>query len=134
MFTAKTFLKYSKRRNIELLFPKNIIKSLPPNNDKFLEKVKQGFNHYTNYKKFNTLTQENNRYYEFGAGRTLTIPLTMSFLDFEVSCVDIRKLIIPTLVNDSLNKFQLNKNKLPFNLKTEIVVNNKNKYTKQLDG
>lgn len=130
-FKYKCFLQriFSNIPNGEILnyyFQKNITKSLPPDNNKFLEKVSQGFSHYKNYKDYNQLINKNNRYYEFGAGWTLTIPLTMSFLNFEVFCVDIRKLIIPVLIYDSLNKFDLNKDKLPFKLDTEIVIINKN--------
>lgn len=128
------FSDIPKGETLNYYFQKNVTKSLPPNNVKFLEKVNQGFNHYKNYKDYNKLTQKNNRYYEFGAGWTLTIPLTMSFLDFEVFCVDIRKLIIPTLINDSLNKFQLNKNELPFKLEKEFVVDNKNVLNNLIDN
>jgi SAM-dependent methyltransferase len=128
------FSNIPKGETLNYYFQKNVTKSLPSNNDKFLEKVNQGFNHYKNYKDYNKLTQKNNRYYEFGAGWTLTIPLTMSFLDFEVFCVDIRKLIIPSLINDSLNKFQLNKNELPFKLETEFVISNKNVLNNLIDN
>lgn len=128
------FSNIPKGETLNYYFQKNVTKSLPPNNAEFLEKVKQGFDHYENYKDYNKLIQKNNRYYEFGAGWTLTIPLTMSFLDFRVFCVDIRKLIIPTLINDSLNKFQLNKNELPFKLETEFVVNNKNVLNHLIDN
>ena len=128
------FSNIPKGETLNYYFQKNVAKSLPPNNDKFLEKVNTGFNHYKNYKDYNKLTQKNNRYYEFGAGWTLTIPLTMSFLGFKVFCVDIRKLIIPSLINDSLNKFQLNKNELPFKLETEIVISNKNVLNNLIDN
>jgi predicted SAM-dependent methyltransferase len=128
------FSNIPKGETLNYYFQKNVIKSLPPNNEKFLEKVNKGFNHYKNYKDYNKLTQKDNRYYEFGAGWTLTIPLTMSFLDFQVFCVDIRKLVIPSLINDSLNKFQLNKNELPFKLETEFVISNKNVLNNLIDN
>lgn len=115
-------------------FQRNVTKSLPPNNDEFLEQVNQGVHHYENYQHYNKLTQKNNRYYEFGAGWTLIIPLTMSFLGFQVCCVDIRKLIIPSLVHDSLNKFQLNKNELPFELVTEFATKDKNVLNNLIDN
>ena len=128
------FSNIPKGEKLNYFFQKNVTKSLPPNNDKFVKKVNQGFNHYKNYKDYNKLARINNRYYEFGAGWTLIIPLTMTFLDFKVFCVDIRKLIIPSLVNDILNKFQLNKNELPFKLETEIVISNKNVLNNLIDN
>lgn len=111
---------------LNYFFQKHITKSLPPSDKAFLEKVNKAVNHYNNYKEYNQLITKNNKYYEFGAGQTLTVPLTMAFLNFEVFCVDITKLIFPELINDSLNKFHLNKDELPFNLETDILVNNNN--------
>lgn len=120
------FSNIPKGETLNYFFQKNITKSLPLNDDNFLIKVNQGFDHYKYFKDYNKLTQKSNRYYEFGAGFDLIIPLTISFLEFKVFCVDIRKLITPSLITDSLNKFELNKNKLPFKLNKKIVVSNKN--------
>lgn len=120
------FSNIPKGEMLNYYFQKNVTKSLPPNNNKFLIKVNSGYNHYKNYKDYNQVTKKINRYYEFGAGWTLTVPLTMSFLNFEVFCIDIRKLIILELINDSLKKFQLNINKLPFILDRKTIINNEN--------
>ena len=122
----KIFSNIPKGEMLNYYFQKNVTKSLPYNNNKFLKQVDFGFDHYKNYKDYNQLIKRNNRYYEFGAGWTLTIPLTISLLNFEVFCIDIKRLIIPELINDSLNKFYLNKNELPFKPETEIIVDNKN--------
>jgi SAM-dependent methyltransferase len=105
-----------KGESINYMFQKHITRSLPPNKDKFIGKVNDAFNHYENFTKHNELKILTNKYYEFGAGWTLTIPLAMSFLGFEVFCIDIRKLIVPELIIDTLEKFAQNKDKLPFKL------------------
>lgn len=105
---------------------------MPPSNKKFLHKVNTAYNHYQKFQKYNQLKTNNHKYYEFGAGWNLTIPLAISHLSFEVSCVDIKKLIIPELVNDTLKKFQLNKNELPFSINKEIKLGDNNKIIKTL--
>lgn len=95
------------------LFQRYVTKRLPPSNVKFLKKVNDGVQHYRNFKSHNKLTSPSGKYYEFGAGWTLTIPLTMSFLGFDVYCIDIRRLIIKDLIIGSLKKFDANKKNLP---------------------
>ncbi len=117
---------------LNYIFQKKITKTLPPNNDVFFEKVETAYCHYNNFKNHNKLMYTHGKYYEFGAGWTLTIPLSMTFLGFEVYCIDIRKLIIPDLINDSLNKFHINKNKLPFKFEKYVNPLNNNEILKAL--
>lgn len=119
------FSNIPKGEKANYLFQKYLIKSLPPNRSQFFHKVNTGFNHYKNYKEYNQLLTPNNTYYEFGAGQNLAIPLTMSLLNFEVHCIDIKKLIVTELIHDSLNKFHLYQNELPFSLETTIILDNK---------
>lgn len=118
---------------LNYIFQKKISKTLPPNDDVFIEKVETAYSHYINFKKYNELINTHGKYYEFGAGWTLTIPLTMTLLGFEVYCIDIRKLIIPQLINDSLNKFCLNKNRLPFIFEKNVTPVNNNEILKELN-
>ncbi len=94
------------------LFSRYITKNLNPSNQRFLHKVNEGFNHYNNFISFNKLEKNTFKYFEFGAGWTLTIPILISRLGFDVSCIDIRKLIIPSLIFDSINKFNYNNDKI----------------------
>jgi len=112
---------------LNYMFQKYISKSLPQKNDRFLRQVNEAFQHYSNFTKFNNLGNVENRYYEFGAGWDLTIPLTMSLLNLEVHCIDIEKLILPELICDSINKFEVNKENLPFKLKDVISCNDPDK-------
>jgi SAM-dependent methyltransferase len=89
---------------------------LPPSNDKFLIKVNEAYQHYINFTKHHKLENIKNMYYEFGAGWNLVVPISMTYLGFEVHCLDIRRLIIPELIRDSLHKFALNKDVIPFQL------------------
>ncbi len=117
---------------LNYIFQKKISKTLPPSTDVFIEKVETAYSHYNNFEKYNQLKHRQGNYYEFGAGWTLTIPLTMTLLGFEVYCVDIRKLIIPQLINDSLNKFSLNKDILPFKFDKDMSPLNNNEVLKEL--
>ena len=119
------FSNIPKGEKVNYLFQKYLVKSLPINRGQFFHKVNTGFNHYKNYVAYNQLLTPNHTYYEFGAGQNLAIPLTMSLLNFEVHCIDIKKLIVPELIYDSLSKFHLNKNELPFSLEIPIILDNK---------
>ena len=94
-------------------FSRYISKNLTPNNNRFLLKVNEGFNHLQNFNQFNQLENNTFNYFEFGAGYTLTIPIVISRMGYKVNCIDIRKLVVPELIYDSINKFKLNENKLP---------------------
>lgn len=94
-------------------FSRYITKNLTPNNDRFLLKVNEGFNHLQNFNQFNQIEKNTYNYFEFGAGWTLTIPIVISRMGYKVNCIDIRKLVVPELIYDSINKFKLNENNLP---------------------
>lgn len=125
-FLQTFFSNIPKGEKANYLFQKYFTKSLPPSYDQFLGKVTTAFNHYNNFKEHNQLSIKNNRYYEFGAGWNLIIPLAMSFLDFEVYCIDIKRLIIKELIDDSLYKFNFNRNNLPFHLNRPIILDKNN--------
>lgn len=101
---------------LNYFFQKYIARTFPPDNNYFLGKTAFAFLHYNNFLKYNKLEIRNGKYYEFGAGWTLEIPLSMGFLGFDVHCIDIRKLIVPELIMDTLAKFESNKDELPFRI------------------
>ena len=80
------------------LFSRYITKNLNPSNQRFLHKVNEGFNHYNNFISFNKLEYNTFKYFEFGAGWTLTIPILTCKLGFDFSSIEIRKLIIHILI------------------------------------
>ncbi|MGK7389370.1 MAG: methyltransferase domain-containing protein [Candidatus Cyclobacteriaceae bacterium M2_1C_046] len=119
------FSHLPRGEKINYLFQKHITKKLPPNKTYFLNKVSTAEKHFLNFKEYNKITKKKNTYYEFGAGSTLIIPLCMSHYGFEITCIDLRRLIIPELIIDTLNKIKENKNLLPFEvLKTNTSVLN----------
>lgn len=120
-FLQNIFSLFPNSETLNYFFIKYVTKSLPPNNEYFLNKVDVAFQHYQNFLNYNQLQSNGKKYYEFGAGWNLLIPLTISLLDFEVLCVDIRKLAKKELIRDSLNKFMHNEDRLPFEL---IKLNN----------
>jgi len=63
---------------------------------------------------FNSLDENSHKYYEFGAGWDLITPIAMGLLGFEVTCIDIRKLIFNQLIFDTINKFNNNIEQIPF--------------------
>lgn len=118
-FTYKCFLqnifsKIPKGETLNYFFQKYVTKSLPESNDSFMEKVGMSYNHYLKFKKYNTLAENSCKYYEFGAGWDLIGPITMGLIGFEVTCIDIKKLVFNSLIKDTLSKFNHNIEHLPF--------------------
>lgn len=113
-YLQKIISSIPRGEKINYLFQRFISKSLPRSNKEFLDKVNTAYQHYNNFKKYNKLECNSYKYYEFGAGWDLIIPLSMCCLNFDVYCIDIRKLATTKLITDSINKFQLNKSILPF--------------------
>jgi SAM-dependent methyltransferase len=113
---------------INYFFQRYVSKSFPIPNDVFLKRVNYGYEHYKNFIQFNRLVTNSNNYYEFGAGQTLIIPLTIAFLGFDVMCIDTRKLIVKKLINETIDKFKANVAVLPFKMMQGILqnINNEN--------
>ena len=98
---------------LNYLFQKNITKSLF-SKDRFFTKVNEAYEHYNKFCVCNKLENNSMRYYEFGAGWDLIIPISMSLLGFNVTCVDVNKLIFDKLIKDTIYKFHQYKGELPF--------------------
>jgi SAM-dependent methyltransferase len=96
------------------LIQKYVAKRLPGSNDHFLERVQLAYNHYLKFEKHNSLDENSVKYYEFGAGWDLISPISFALLEFEVTCIDIRKLIFSQLIEDTISKFNNNAEQLPF--------------------
>ncbi len=110
------FSKIPKGEVINYGFQKYVMRSLPVSDKFFLDKVNHAYNHYTKFQKYNSLEKNSQQYYEFGAGWDLITPIAMSLLGFEVTCIDIRRLIFNHLISDTLNKFNKNRERLPFSI------------------
>jgi len=117
------FSNLPKGEILNYLIQKYLTKGLPGSNDHFLERVELAYNHYLKFEKYHSVDENSHKYYEFGAGWDLISPISMALLGFEVSCIDIRKLIFNQLIADTVTKFRDNKGQLPFNLDHQELKN-----------
>ena len=102
------------------LFQKYITKSLF-SKDNFLLKVNEAYEHYSKFCVYNKLENNTMRYYEFGAGWHLIIPISMALLGLKVTCIDVRKLIFKELIKDTIYNFYRYKGKLPFTYNIDLT-------------
>jgi SAM-dependent methyltransferase len=102
---------------LNYFFQVYITKSFPPDDATFVHKSNMALLHYRNFNEYNRIEKKTGNYYEFGAGATLSIPLIMSHLGFNVYCIDIRKLIFPMLIRDSFKKLRVHHKMFPFDVK-----------------
>lgn len=105
----RLFSQLPHGERLNYCFQRWVTKSLPPSNDQFLDKVATARLHHGYFETYQQLARPSGKYYEFGAGWTLTVPMVMGLLGFESYCVDIRRLFYPDLVQDSIYKFYSNK-------------------------
>ena len=115
-FLQNIFSVLPRGEILNYFFQRYGTRALPVSNDSFLDKVELSYNHYLKFLKFNSLEENSQKYYEFGAGWDLIIPVSMGFLGFEVTCIDIRRLIFKQLISDTLLKFKSNMDHLPFTI------------------
>jgi SAM-dependent methyltransferase len=99
---------------LNYFFQKYVTRSLPVSNDSFLDKVRFSYDHYLKFMNLNSLYENSHKYYEFGAGWDLTTSIAMGLLGFEVTCIDIRKLVFNQLITDTITKFNNNIEHIPF--------------------
>lgn len=135
-FKTKAYLQMllsaiPKGENINYTLQKHITKSLPIPDYEFKVKLDTVFMHYTNYKKYcNEKDQTKCKYYEFGSGYDMVIPIGISLLGFgDLTCIDIRELVFPDLINNSVSRLNNYKDKFGKNadvLKDVPEVNKKN--------
>lgn len=114
-YLQKGFSILPKGEKINYFFQKHVTKSLPISDEDFVNKMKSVKFHYDNYVSNTAKPVQDSTYFEFGTGYDMTIPLAISLLGFkELTCIDIRFLVFPELVNDTLLRFSKLKDKLPF--------------------
>lgn len=87
-------------------FQKNITHSLPISDADFSEKIETVKLHFNNFSKYcGDKDPQNCKYYEFGSGYDMVIPIGISMLGFgNLTCIDIRELVFPDLINDSIKR------------------------------
>jgi SAM-dependent methyltransferase len=122
-YVQRFFSAIPNGEKLNYLFQKNITKTLPVSDSKFLFKVEMAIKHKDNFKTFNKLDKPSNNYYEFGAGWDLIIPIAISHLGYEVDVIDIRKLLVNDLVRDSIERFNNLNSKFPLEIVKKDTIN-----------
>lgn len=115
-FVQRFFSAIPNGEKLNYLFQKNITKTLPVSDAKFLFKVEMAVKHRDNFKTFNKVEKPSNNYYEFGAGWDLIIPIAICHLGYDVDVIDIRKLLVNELVTDSIQRFNNPNSKFPLDI------------------
>jgi len=116
-YLQKVLSKIHNGDRLNYLFQKFVTRNLPVSDSQFLAKIDIVMKHYHNFLEYNELKTDTGKYYEFGAGWDLIIPLSMSMLGLEVNCIDIRKLVKPELIINTITRLKSRKNHIPFKYK-----------------
>ena len=103
-FLQILFSNLYKGEMLNYFFQRYVTKNLPISDLFFKQRILYSYDLFLKFQKYNLLSQNTKRYYEFGAGWDLLTPLSMSALGFHVSCIDIRRLIFSNLIINSLDR------------------------------
>lgn len=111
-----SIIPYGER--INYFFQKYITHSLPISDSDFSEKIETVKLHFNNFSKYSGDKDPHScKYYEFGSGYDMVIPIGISMLGFgNLTCIDIRELVFPDLINDSINRLYRFKDKFGENV------------------
>jgi SAM-dependent methyltransferase len=94
-------------KDLHYVVQRRITRSLPSSDEKFVEIFNQAKKHVKALNHHGATSVETARFYEFGAGFELGIPLSFSALGVRLQVVvDIRRLLRIELVNEILRKLQ----------------------------
>lgn len=105
-FTQKLLSGLPRSEDLNYLLQKYVTRSLPTSNDSFLGKFKTASQHYTILNKYSENLERNTpRFYEFGAGWDLIIPIAFSLFGVESQVIiDNRANARLDLVNDAISR------------------------------
>lgn len=101
-FLQILFSNLYKGEMLNYFFQRYVTRSLPISDLFFKQRILYSYDLFLKFQKYNLLSENTKRYYEFGAGWDLLTPLSMSALGFNVSCIDIRRLVFGDLIANSL--------------------------------
>ena len=115
-YLQKLFSSIGGGERLNFLFQKYITKSLPTNDETFLNRLARAKEHFDTFVKYSQLTNNQDAtYYEFGAGWDLINPIGLSLLGIgTLHCIDIRELVFPEVLNDTISKLYRLKAEGPF--------------------
>jgi len=99
------FSTLPKGEIIHYWFQKNVTRSLPTDDGKFIELAGAARKHLSKFTQYSSSYLNESIFFEFGAGWDLLIPLTLYALGVEKQIlVDVRPLIRLELINDTIDK------------------------------
>ncbi len=102
-----------KGEMLNYFFQKHVTKTLPISDREFLSYLTVAKKHFDYLNKYCDIDSVS--CYEFGAGWELANPISLSLLGVKyLYCIDIRDLIVPYLLNDTVLKLYRLKEDLPF--------------------
>ena len=106
-YIQNVFSSVPQGERFNYFFQKHITHSLPISDVEFSEKIETVKLHYNNFKKYcGDKNPKSCKYYEFGSGFDMVIPIGISLIGFgNLTCIDIRELVFPDLINDSIKRF-----------------------------
>jgi len=103
----KCFAHIPYGHKLNFILQRYVAKSIPRSERVFNLKLQEAKLHHTNFIRHNKLERSNNRYFEFGAGWDLIIPIAMKALGYEITCIDVRRLSHKSLINDTLHRIKV---------------------------
>jgi len=115
-YLQKLLSSIHRGERLNFLFQKYVAKSLPVKDEGFIKQLSVAKDHFDTFSKYTqSPSNENTTYYEFGAGWDLINPIGLSLLGIQtLHCVDIRELVFPELLNDTISKLYRLKRQIPF--------------------
>ncbi len=122
-YLQKIFSRLPRSERLNYFFQKHITNSLPINEKDISEKIETVKLHFNNFRKYcDNKDPKSCKYYEFGSGYDMVIPIGISLLGFgNLTCIDIRELVFPDLINDSIKRLYSFRDK--FGIKAEVLKN-----------
>jgi ubiquinone/menaquinone biosynthesis C-methylase UbiE len=105
-----------------------IFKSLPANDDYFRFKIADIVDrHLAKFKEYSGKPVETIKYFEFGAGWDLIIPITLSLVGVrDIYICDIKKLVFPELVINTIKRLKAMEAEMSFHYSIDLAEINEN--------
>lgn len=101
----RLFSVIPRGEKFNFLFQKYVTRTYPQSDKAFITVLKWAKQHFDNLIKYGQSDPNSATYYEFGAGWDLINPIALSLLGIQtLNCVDIRQLVFPELLNDTISR------------------------------
>jgi len=120
-FIQRIISAFPNSGKINYFFQRYVRKSLPRSDEMLLNKAKIAFYHFNRFIQNKGKKIKTEKYLEFGAGWDLIIPFCFLCMGFNVTAIDIKRIVVPELIEATLKKFLNLKDKLQFDFDPEIL-------------